>query len=102
MSKQKSQVIFVSNPFHGNINPGTGSRSKIFLKASAKLDKDNKVEVKIATTSKFLDQATKDTNNFGWSPFIMQVQSGANGFKNLLKEHKDMSLEDMKRQAYKS
>ena len=45
---------------------------------------------------------TRDTNTFGWGILVRTVQVNANTQKNILKDHKDISAADIKRQAYKT
>ena len=96
------QVLFVDDPFKGNINPGTLDGAKLYMKAMAPIDDDDKFDVNINNAQKFLDHMTRDTNTFGWEILVHMVQVGNNQYKNILVDHKDVTEIDIKRQAYKT
>ena len=102
MAAQPHHLIFVDDPFKGNINPGTSEGAKLYIKATAKIDEDDKIDININNSQKFLDRMTRDTNTFGWGMLVRTVQVNENTQKNILKDHKDISAADIKRQAYKT
>jgi len=102
LAAQPPQLIFVDDPFKGRINPGTSEGAKLYMKATAKIDEDDKFDVNIENAQKFLDKMTRDTNTFGWGVLVRTVQVDAQTQKNILKDHKDISEADIKRQAYKT
>ena len=95
-------MIFVDDPFKGNINPGTSEGAKLYMKAKATLDNDDKFDINMSNAQKFLDCMTRDTNTFGWGILVRTVQVGQTENKNILVDHKDITAEDIKRQAYKT
>jgi len=96
-------VIFVVDPFKGNINPGTSEGSKLYTKATATIDDDEKFDLNIENAQKFLDHMTRDTNKFGWRILVRMVQTGPNDHKNILIDHEDsITTKDIKRQTYKT
>jgi len=94
---------FVDDPFKGNINPGTSEGAKLYLKATASISEDDKFEINITSAQKFVDMVTKDANNFGWGALLRAIPSDdAGGTKNLLIDHRDITLEMIQKQAYKT
>lgn len=103
MAQQQPAAIFVDDPYHGDINPGTTDGAKLYLKATTAIKEDEKFDLNISTAQKFLDLMRRDSNNFGWGALIRAIpEADANTNKNLLKDHKVLTEEHMKRQAYKT
>ena len=42
------QILFVSDPFQGNINPGTSDGAKLYMKATTSIDDEDKFNVNIS------------------------------------------------------
>ena len=94
---------FVDDPFKGNINPGTAEGAKLYLKASASISDDDKFEINITSADKFVDVVTKDANTFGWGSLVRAIPSDDNGdTKNILVDHRDITFNMIKKQAYKT
>ena len=51
-----ANVTYVTNLYFGNINPGDTNRSKLYLKATEELSKENKIEIRVENAHKFIDQ----------------------------------------------
>jgi len=103
MAQQQPAAIFVDDPYHGDINPGTTDGAKLYLKATTAIKEDEKFDLNISTAQKFLDLMRRDSTNFGWGALIRAIpEADANTNKNLLKDHKVLTEEHMKRQAYKT
>ena len=66
-------VSYVTNPYLGNINPGDTNGSKLYLKATEELSKENKIDIKVENAHKFIDQVRSDANKFGWGPLVFHV-----------------------------
>jgi hypothetical protein len=101
MAAAPANVSYVTNPYLGDINPGDSNGSKLYLKATEELSKENKIEIKVENAHKFIDQVRSDANKFGWGPLVFNVQTGdnPNKFVNLLENHEEVQLEHMIRQA---
>lgn len=98
-----NNLIFVDDPYQGNINPGTTDGAKLYLKATAAIPEEDKFDLNISSAQKFLDLMRRDSNNFGWGRLIRIIQQNdENTTKNLLKDHKVITEEHIKRQAYKT
>ena len=96
-------LVFVDDPYHGDINPGTTEGAKLYLKATTAIKEDEKFDLNISTAQKFLDLMRRDSNNFGWGTLIRAIpENDANTTKNLLKDHKILTEVHMKKQAYKT
>ena len=102
MAAPQRQEIFAVDPYNGNINPGNSEGAKLYMKATASMKEDDKFSINIDTSHKFLEAMTRDTNNFGWSSLVRNIQTGPNELKSLLRDHKNITMADMKRQAYKT
>ena len=95
--------VFVDDPFQGDINPGTTEGAKLYLKATSVIPEEDKFDLNISTAQKFLDLIRRDANNFGWGSLIRAIpQENENTTKNLLKDHKILAEEHLKKQAYKT
>ena len=101
--QQRPPAIFVDDPYHGNINPGTTDGAKLYLKATASISDDDKFDLNISSAQKFLDVMRRDATNFGWGSLIRAIQGNdANETRNLLKDHKIITEAQIKKQAYKT
>ena len=94
--------MWTDDPFRGNIQPGTTEGQKLYLKAIAKINDDDKYEVNIENAQKCLDDMSKDANNFGWGRPFRHIQVSDTDFKDLFKDHKDIKAEHIKKQAYRT
>ena len=102
MAAANNANAWTDDPFRGNIQPGTTEGQKLYLKAIAKIDDDDKYEINIENAQKFLDDMSQDANNFGWGRLVRHVQVSDTDFKDLFKDHKDITAEHIKKQAYKT
>ena len=97
-----AQPVFVDDPYHGDSNRGTTNGAKLYLKATAAIPEDDKFDLNISSSQKFLDLMRKDSNNFGWGALIRVIpEADANTTKNLLKDHKMLTEQHVKKQAFK-
>ena len=95
---QARDQLFVDDPFQGDINPGTTDGAKLYLKATAAISGVDKFDLNLSTAQKFLDLMRTDANNFGWGSLIRSIQQNdENTTKNLLKDHKVLTEEHIKK-----
>ena len=77
--------------------------AKLYLKATASISQDDKFEINITSAQKFVDVVTKDANTFGWRSLVREIPSDGNGdTKNILVDHRDITFDMIKKQAYKT
>ena len=95
-------MIFVDDPYKGNINSDTSEGAKLYMKVTASIDNDDKFDINISNVQKFLDCMSRDTNTFGWGILVRTVHVGQTELKNILVDHKDITAEDIERQAYQT
>ena len=100
MAAAVPQVEFIDDPFYGNINPGTKTLAQLYLKATASISEEDKCDLNISSAQKFLDLMTQAADAFGWGELVRSVITGNNQTKDLLIEHKMITLEQIKRQAH--
>lgn len=80
----QSPLVFVDDPFKGNINPGTSDGAKLYMKATAVTDEEDKFDINIDNAHTFLKHMTRDTNNFGWGVLVRTVETSPAVFKNII------------------
>ena len=95
-------MIFVDDPYKGNINSDISEGAKLYMKVTASIDNDDKFDINISNVQKILDYISRDTNTFGWGILVRTVYVGQTEFKNILVDHKDITAEDIERQAYQT
>ena len=66
----QNNIVFVDDPYQGDINPGTTDGAKLYIKATAAIPEDEKFDLTISTAQKFLDLMQRDSNNFSWGHLI--------------------------------
>ena len=91
---------FVDDPFRRDINPGSAEGTKLFLQATEQTPEDEKFDISISSAQKFMDRILKDADSFGWASLVRTVQKTNGQSVNLLKNHKAITWQDIKRQAY--
>ena len=91
---------FIDDPFHGNINPGTKTGAQLYLKATAVTKEEDKFDLNMSSAQKFLDLMTQDADAFGWGELVRAVPIAPNEEKDLLVEHKMITLAIIRRQAH--
>ena len=100
MAAAVPQDEFIDDPYHGKINPGTKTGAQLYLKATASIAEEDKFDLNIVSAQKFLDLMTHDADAFGWGELVRSVNVGNNQTKDILIEHKMITLEQIKRQAH--
>ena len=95
-------VTFKAHPYDIDINPLVATGIKLYNKATAELDKSEKLTLNQVNQKQILEQITNDSINFRWGKFVHKVPIGAdtnNYLRSLLKQHRDIELEDVQKQA---
>ena len=97
----QNNLVFVDDHYQGDINPGSTDGAKLYIKGTAAIPEDEKFDLTISATLKFLDLMRRDSNNFGWGHLIRAIpQVDESTTKNLLIDHKVITKEHMKKQAF--
>ena len=94
-----TMMTFIDDPFLDNNNTELQMASNCTSRLY-NLSKKMTNETSITAAQTLLDRITKDTQMFGWGPLVRVVPVSDTENKNLLKEHRDISEEDIKKQAY--
>ena len=100
--QQMATQVFVTDPYQGNINPGTSEGSKLFRSATQELDKENKIEISLLNAHLLLNQLKKDADAFGWGELFYGIPISATDKKDLFKNYQKITKEDMQKQASKT
>ena len=99
----QNQTLFLIDPYEGDINPGSDIGLKLFNKATAELDNDDKLEIRQEKATAILDRFKQDASNYRWGRLVTAVEVDAIGTtKNVFREHTDIKLEDIKKHARKT
>jgi len=61
------------NPFRGDINPGTAEGLRLFLKATAQLDEEERYGLKPDNAKALMDHLLQASNRFRWNKLIDQI-----------------------------
>ena len=93
-------TTYVDDSFLVDINPGTTEGAKLYLKAIAATSEDDKFDISITSAQKFLDLVQNDTQRFGWGSLVRLIPVSATDTKNMLKDHRSISEDDIRRQAF--
>ena len=92
---------FVSNPYHGEIYPGTSAGLKLYLTAMKPVEESKKVELSIENSILIKSMLTQAASNFGWSkaiaiPILWDQNSKAVNYANLLLNPEKCPIEMVK------
>ena len=66
-------TLFIMDPYSSNVNPGTESGIKLFLKVTEEKSDAKKIDVTQANALEFLELMTNDTKNFSWGVLVHQI-----------------------------
>ena len=69
----------LTNPFEGDINPGSAAGSKLYLKATESLSEKERFECETKNAHKILQAFNRDASKFCWNKLIGQVPDGKGG-----------------------
>ena len=61
---------YVTNPYHGNILPGTSTGSKLYLAATKQLEESKRLDLSIENAIAIKSAITQASNNFGWDKCV--------------------------------
>ena len=61
---------YVTNPYHGDILPGTSNGSKLYLAATKPLEESKKMELSIENAIAIKSLLIQTSNTFGWDKCI--------------------------------
>ena len=97
---------FITDPFQGNINPGTDAGAKLFNKATTDRDSADKMDCSQDNVTDIVDNFTSDSIKFCWGKSVNAVPILDNPVdpadtKNIFKESSDLKLEHLQKQARK-
>ena len=95
-------IVFVTDPFQGDINPGTSEGSKLFRSATTELEKENKIEITLTNAHLFLNQFKKDADAYGWVELFHGIPISTTDKKHLFKNYQNITKEDILKQASKT
>jgi len=100
-SAQTKREEFILDPFSANINPGTESGRKLFLKATEERSESTKMDVKQGNAKEFLDIMTDDAKNFSWGVLVHRLTDSDGVIRSILRDVKKVTLNGVKLQAMK-
>ena len=85
-------AVFLTNPFFGDINPGTADGAKLYNKA-IEAPKD-KLSIQQSKARDVQSQFETDACNFGWSSLIGNITINvANEVRNILSNTRELTVE---------
>ena len=94
---------FIIDPFASDINPGTATGQKLFLQACAEVKDSEKLTATVEKQHVVMEEITALVQRFCWGTQILAIKlaSDLSTTKSLLTENHDLSVNDLKLQAYK-
>ena len=88
------------------MDPSTVEGQKLFLKATEALEDTKKVSVTQDKVTKFLEQVRTDSSKFGWGELVHHLRTGTKDgdpvWKSIIRDHREVTLEDVQRVALKT
>ena len=93
--QQMATTVFVTDPFQGDINPGTYEGSKLFRSATT-------IEITLTNAHLFLNQFKKDADAYGWVELFHGIPISTTDKKHLFKNYQNITKEDILKQASKT
>ena len=92
---------YVTNPYHGDILPGTSNGSKLYLAATKALEESKRLDLSIENAIAIKSAITQASNNFGWdkciaTPTNWDTNGVPTSFANLLLSPDKCSMDCVK------
>ena len=89
--KMAAAEKFITDPFQGDINPGTEAGAKLFNKATGVRDLDDKMDISQDNVTDIISNFSADASAFYWGNLVTAVPTAADngGLKNILTESQD-------------
>ena len=93
--------LFITNPYHGNINPGTTDGQKLYLKATA--ERSERLTIKQEKVKEIIAAFEKDSRSFGWGSIVNVIKTSATDQigKSIITNTRDLKLEMVQKAALK-
>ena len=93
-------TTYLSDPFEGDINPGSASGQKLYTLGTADRKKDELLLVAQENVSAIMSAFRHDANSFGWGSLINNIIAKDNSSKlKILDDFQECTLELVKQQA---
>ena len=93
-------LIYVTDPFKCDINPATQNGLKLFLKATAKLLKEDLIDATQDYEKEFVKVIRTDAADFAWGRLIHRVQiDDLPTYKSLIRNYNEVTLLNVKQEA---
>jgi len=70
---------FVTDPYQGNINPGSSDGAKLYKTATEALSDGKKIEIILKNAHQLLRQLIDDANKFGWEDLFFGIPKDDQG-----------------------
>ena len=91
-------ALYLTNPFFGEINPGTTEGAKLYNKATAA--PEEKLSVQQKNAKDVLSRFETDASNFGWGQLIGNVQiNNVSDQRNIMTKTREITLEMVQKHA---
>jgi len=98
-AQSSTTTRFILDPYSSDINPGSESGRKLFLKATEERTDAKRVDVTQGNAKEFLELMTDDAKNFSWGALVHMVLDTDGERRSILRDIRKLSLEGVKIQA---
>ena len=94
---------FIIDPFAADINPGSAKGQKLFVEACAPVEESKKMTANIENQHVIMARITSLVQRFRWGQQVLAIRlaTDLSVTKSMLTENHDITLKDLKLQAYK-
>ena len=94
---------YIIDPFAADINPGSAKGQKLFVEACAPVEESKKMTANIENQHLIMARITSLVQRFRWGQQVLAIRlaSDQSAAKSMLTENHDISIKDLKLQAYK-
>ena len=94
---------FVTDPYQGNINPGSSDGAKLYKTATEALSDGKKIEIILKNAHQLLRQLIDDANKFGWEDLFFGIpKDDQGGTLSLDTDSQKITKNMILKQAYKT
>ena len=90
---------YVTDPYYGNINPGTKEGQALFIAATKDFPAEKQLKITQSNARFIVDQFKQLSQSFGWGVLINVIMNAKGEPCSLLQDFRNLTLEDVQWQA---
>ena len=92
-------VLFIEDPYQGDINPGTDQGLKLYLNATKSVEDDQRIDINVSQAKAIRATLEELSNQFGWAQLVHNIQNDSGIRKSIFRDIKQLKVSNVQNQA---